>query len=104
MIQLRWEEPKRDLRGDKLKGLAGYHVLRKVVKPGSNECLDCPAGFADVADLDRDHPVNFKVKGNNIIWSDHNVGKPGVYVYRIVPFSITGYDGSISNYVSVKMP
>ena len=103
-IQLRWVEPKKDLRGDKLKGLAGYHVLRKLVKPGSNECLDCPAGFTDVADLDRDHPVNFKVNGKTILWTDRDVKAPGIYVYRVVPFSVTGYDGAMSNYVSVKMP
>jgi hypothetical protein len=103
-IQLRWEEPKKDLRGDKLKGLAGYHVLRKFIKPGSGQCLECPAGFTDVADLDRDHPVSFKEAGRTILWTDHDVKTPGIYVYRIVPFSVTGYDGAISNYVSVKIP
>ncbi len=43
-IQLTWREPRKDLRGDKLKGLAGYDVLRKIVKPDSNECVDCPGG------------------------------------------------------------
>ncbi len=103
-IQLSWEEPEKDLRGDKLKNLAGYKVLRKRVKPGSNECIDCPAGFSVTAVLDRDHPVNFKEADGAILWRDKDVQKPGIYVYRIVPFNSNGYNGAISTYVSVKIP
>jgi len=103
-ITLSWGEPKKDLRGKKLKDLAGYKVLKKVVKPGSNDCIDCPAGFAVAVVLDKDHPVNFKEEDDRIVWSDKDLQKSGTYVYRIVPFNANGYDGTISNYVSVKMP
>ncbi len=104
VIRLTWEEPKKDLKGRKLKNLTGYKVLKKVVKPGSNECVDCPAGFREVAVLDRDHPVNFKKVEGMILWEDTDVKKHGRYVYRVVPFNANGYDGAISGYVSVKVP
>ena len=103
-IQLTWREPRKDLRGDKLKGLAGYNVLKKVVKPGSNECVDCPGGFSVVAVLDRDHPVNFKASDHTITWMDKDIKKKGIYVYRVVPFNVNGYNGEISNFVKVEIP
>ncbi len=103
-IQLSWEEPRKDLRGDKLKGLAGYDVLRKVVKPGSNECVDCPEGFSVVAVLDRDHPINFRAEDHTIIWVDHDIKRGGIYVYRVVPFNADGYKGEISDFVKLVIP
>ena len=103
LIRLSWEAPTKDLKGRKLKNLAGYKVLRKIVKPGSNDCIDGPSGFAQVAVLDLDHPVNFKVKDDVAVWEDRDLKKKGVYVYRVVPFNKDGYDGAISGYVSVKV-
>ena len=103
VIRLTWEEPEKDLKGRKLKNLAGYKVLRKIIKPGSNDCIDCPSGFAEVAVLDRDHPVNFKVQDDVVEWEDRDLSKKGMYVYRVVPFNKDGYDGAISGYVSVKV-
>lgn len=102
-IQLSWEAPTKDLKGRKLKNLAGYKVLRKIIKPGSNDCIDCPSGFDVVAVLDLDHPVNFREKGDVVVWEDGDVKKKGIYVYRVVPFNKDGYDGAISGYVSVKV-
>ena len=103
LIRLSWEAPTKDLKGRKLKNLAGYKVLRKVVKPGSNDCIDCPSGFTVVAVLDLDHPVNFKKKHGVVIWEDGNVKKKGIYIYRVLPFNKDGYDGVVSGYVSVKV-
>ncbi len=103
-VQLTWGEPRKDLHGDKLKGLAGYNVLRKIIKPGSNECVDCPGGFSVVAVLDRDHPVHFKVEDHTVVWIDRDLKKPGIYVYRIVPFNVNGYQGEISGYVKTEIP
>ncbi len=103
VIRLTWEEPSKDLKGRKLKDLAGYKVLRKIIKPGSNDCIDCPSGFVEVAVLDRDHPVNFKIEDDMVEWKDKDLSKKGIYVYRVVPFNKDGYDGSLSGYVSVKV-
>jgi hypothetical protein len=103
IIRLSWEAPTKDLRGGKLKNLTGYKVLRKIVKPGSNDCIDCPAGFSVVAVLDLDHPVNFKEKDEMTVWEDRDIKKKGIYVYRVLPFNANGYDGTISGYVSVKI-
>lgn len=103
VIRLSWEAPVKDLKGRKLHNLAGYKVLRKVIKPGSNDCIDCPGGFTQVAVLDLDHPVNFREKDDMAYWEDRDLLKKGVYVYRVVPFNKDGYDGAISGYVTVKV-
>ncbi len=98
-LVLTWLFPKENLLGQPLTQIQGFRVLRAELK-GLEPALPYPEEFTLLADIDLAYPRMGEVRGEAVIYRDHNLSPEKRYYYRVAAYDQEGYPGAWSRTLS----
>jgi len=96
-LQVSWSAPTKEEGGSRLKDLAGFILLRRVVLPSNEDCDTCPGAYSERARVGLDYLKDVTRSGNRYLFDDYDLKADQTYQYKVRSVSSEGSESRDSN-------
>jgi len=96
-LQVSWSAPTKEEGGARLKDLAGFLLLRRMVLPANLDCDSCPGAYTERARVGLDYLKGVTKLGDRYLFDDYDLKAGQAYQYKVRSFSTDGAQSRDSN-------
>jgi len=100
-IILQWSIPQKDSNGKRLTSLGGFRIWRQFTPPEDEDCPTCQADYKILVDIDYQSLEKMPRDQGMITYRDNPDKKEGKYVYKIISYTTSEVESSVSNAAAI---